>query len=91
MYLLVRSKKNLSANERIQKLLCGPLFHKLHAEAAAGGRNPFHKVQGVEGDTDLPGLGLSPADKQLLLSEVDVVIHSAANLTLDAHIQDALK
>jgi hypothetical protein len=91
VYLLVRGKRNLSAHERVQKLLCGPLFHKLHAEAAAGGRNPFSKVQGVEGDMELPELGLSPADKRLLLSEVDVVIHAAASLTLNAHIQDALR
>lgn len=91
VYLLVRGKRNLSANERVQKLLCGPLFHKLHAEAAAGGRNPFSKVHGVEGDMEMLGLGLSAADKQLLLSEVDIVVHSAASLTLDAHIQDALR
>jgi hypothetical protein len=91
VYLLVRGKRNLSAHERVQKLLCGPLFHKLHAEAAAGGRSPFSKVHGVEGDMELPGLGLSSVAKQLLLSEVDVVMHAAASLTLDAHIQDALR
>lgn len=91
MYLLVRAKKTLTAAQRVQKLLCGPLFHKLHAEAAGGGRNPFSRVHAVEGDMELPGLGLSAADKQQLLCEVDVVVHSAASLTLDAHIQDALR
>lgn len=91
VYLLVRGKKNVTAQQRVQKVLCGPLFHKLHAEADAGGRNPFNKVQGVEGDMELPGLGLSSADRQMLVSEVDVIIHSAASLALDAHIQDALR
>lgn len=91
VYLLVRGKKHLTAHERVQKLLCGPLFHKLHAEAAEGGRNPFSRVHAVAGDLELPGLGLSPADREQLVCDVDVVIHAAASLTLDARIQDALR
>jgi fatty acyl-CoA reductase len=88
VYLLVKGKNNVTAQQRVQKVLCGPLFHELHTEAAAGGRNLVSKVQGVEGDMELPGLGLSTADRQMLVSDVDVIIHSAADLTLDAHIQD---
>ncbi len=91
VYLLVRSKKGLSAQQRVHKLLSGPLFHQLHKQAAAGGLNVFSKVRVVEGDMDLPGLGLSDAYREELMAEVQVIIHSAANLTLDAHIQDALR
>jgi fatty acyl-CoA reductase len=91
VFLLVRGKKNVTAQQRVQKVLCGPLFHRLHTEADAGGRIPFSKVQGVEGDMELPDLGLSSEDRKMLVSSVDVIIHSAASLTLDAHIQDALK
>lgn len=92
VFLLVRGKKQHTPQQRVERLLSGPLFHMLHEQAAApGGRNPFCKVQAVEGDMELPGLGLSDADRQLLIDEVDVVIHSAACLTLDAHIQNALR
>jgi hypothetical protein len=32
VYLLVRSKKGLSAQQRVEKFLCGPLFHELHQQ-----------------------------------------------------------
>lgn len=91
VFLLVRPKRDLSARDRVQKLLCGPLFHRLHDKALAGSVNPFAKVCVVEGDIEHPELGMSAADRQQLLAEVDVIIHSAANLTLDAHIQQAIR
>jgi fatty acyl-CoA reductase len=91
VYLLVRRKKGMTAQQRVQKFLCGPLFTELHQQAASGGPNVFNKIRVLEGDIELPELGLSAADKEEVLSQVDVVIHSAAVLTLDAHIQDALR
>jgi hypothetical protein len=32
VYVLVRGKKGLTAQQRVQKLLCGPLFHELHKQ-----------------------------------------------------------
>lgn len=89
VYLLVRGKRSTSAAARVEKMLCGPLFNLLHKEAASGQRQVFHRVKVIEGD--LAGLGLQPSDRQLLVEEIDTVIHCAANLTLDAHIQDTIK
>jgi fatty acyl-CoA reductase len=91
VYLLVRSRKGQSAQERVQKLLCGPLFSALHQQVASGGPNVFSKVRVIEGDIEQPGMGLSAEDRGTLMTHVNVVIHSAASLTLDAHIQKALK
>lgn len=91
VYLLVRGKRSSTVFERVEKLLCGPLFSLLHKEAASGGRQVFHRVKVVDGDLSLPGLGLSGADRELLVNEVDTVIHCAANLALDARIQDTLR
>lgn len=91
VWLLVRAKKGMTAQQRVAKLLAGPLFSELHKQVASGGPNPFSKVKVVAGDMELPGLGLSATDREALLAEVEVVVHSAASLTLDAHIHDALR
>lgn len=43
----------------------------------------FKKLIPIQGDVGLENLGLSPADRQTLVSNVNVIIHSAA--TLDFH------
>uniref|UniRef100_A0A383W7M2 Fatty acyl-CoA reductase n=1 Tax=Tetradesmus obliquus TaxID=3088 RepID=A0A383W7M2_TETOB len=91
VYLLARGKKQLSAAQRVDKLLCSALFNMLHEEAAAGGCNVFSKVAAVEGDMNAPGLGLSEQDTAALAGEVQVVIHCAASLELDAPIQKTLR
>lgn len=91
MYLLVRGKRATSAAERVEKMLCGPLFNLLHEEAASGTRQVFHRVIVIDGDLSLPGMGLNPCDREQLVDEIDTVIHCAANLTLDAPIQSTLK
>jgi thioester reductase-like protein len=91
VYLLVRGKKTQTAQQRVDKMLCGGLFWMLHKQVAAGADGPFHKVVAVEGDLCNPGLGLSQADRQLVLSEVDHVIHCAASIELDADIHYTLR
>lgn len=91
VYLLVRGKKHLTAAQRVEKMLCLPLFHMLHDEARTGGRNAFAKVQAVEGDLTQPGLGLSAADAEAVRREVTVVIHCAADIELDAQVHKTLK
>jgi fatty acyl-CoA reductase len=91
VYLLVRGRKTFTASERVEKMLCGPLFHMLHKQVATSMPSAFRKVVAVEGDLCLPGLGLSESDKQQLLDNVEHVIHCAANIELDADIQKSLK
>ena len=91
VYLLVRGKKHLTAAQRVEKTLCLPLFHMLHEEACKGRRNAFAKVQAVEGDLTLPGLGLSAADAESITREVNVIIHCAADIELDAQVQKTLR
>jgi hypothetical protein len=91
VYLLVRSKRGVPASTRVESLLSGPLFNALHKQAAEGGTNVFGKVMAVEGDMSLPGLGLSPAHARELAERVTHVVHCAADLSLDAHIQQAIR
>lgn len=87
VYLLVRGKRHAAPAQRVQQLLCGPLFHLLHKRTAAGGPNAFNKIRAVAGDLCAPGLGLSAADAAELKESVDLVIHCAASVTLDADVQ----
>lgn len=91
MYLLVRGKKQYSAAQRVEQMLCHPLFHLLHDDARSGRRNVFHKAQAVDGDLTLPGLGLSAEDAAAIKREVTVMIHCAADIQLDAHIHKTLQ
>lgn len=91
VYLLVRGKKTQTAQQRVEKMLCGGLFWMLHKQVAAGADSPFQKVVAVEGDLCNPGLGLSQADRQQLLGGVDHVIHCAASIELDADIHYTLR
>lgn len=48
------------------------------------------KVVPLEGDVNMEKLGLSEIDKEHIISEVSVVIHSAATLRLEAKLKDAI-
>ncbi|KAI8475868.1 MAG: male sterility protein-domain-containing protein [Monoraphidium minutum] len=84
VYVLLRPRRGAGAADRLAALLGGPLFHLLDpADAAA-------RVVAVQGDMLAPGLGLSPEDEAELAARVDTVIHSAADIRLDAHIHKTL-
>lgn len=42
-----------------------------------------NKVVFLEGDCEYPDLGLSENDKNVLISETNIVIHAAANVKFD--------
>jgi thioester reductase-like protein len=84
--LLVRGKKQQTAQQRVQKMLCGPMFHILHKHVSSGGANVFQKVQVIEGDLATPGLGLSDAHRELVLQQTNMILHCAADMALHAPI-----
>jgi thioester reductase-like protein len=53
--------------------------------------NALDKIFAVAGDMTLPGLGISPADMQLLIEDVSIVINSAASVRFDDELKDALQ
>jgi fatty acyl-CoA reductase len=89
VFVLVRGKKQLSPSQRVAQLLGSPVLHLLHKQAL-NGRNVLSKVHAIEGDLGLPGLGISPEDRQLL-QQVDYVLHCAASVELQADMQDTLR
>ncbi|WIA40444.1 hypothetical protein OEZ86_013801 [Tetradesmus obliquus] len=85
VYLLLRPRRGQSIQARADALLQGALFHKVRDSTKL-----LQKVQVMGGDMSLPGLGLSPADRTALLSSVDFIVHCAADIRLEADIQETL-
>jgi thioester reductase-like protein len=50
----------------------------------------LEKVCAVPGDITLPGLGLAPSTAQQLQSELQFILHTAADIRLEVGIQSAL-
>lgn len=48
------------------------------------------KIVAVNGDVSLPDLGLSPADRQTLVSNVNFVFHMAATVRFDEPLKKAV-
>lgn len=49
-----------------------------------------HKITAIPGDCSLPGLGLSPADKELIMREISIVFNVAATVRFDEKIKQAV-
>ena len=79
--MLIRSKKNQTAQERLDKLLSSRIF-SFHQYSV----NQLNKFIAVNGDCSQPDLGLSDEDKLRLINEVNIVYHCAASVKLDAPV-----
>ncbi|XP_063545674.1 fatty acyl-CoA reductase 1-like [Cydia strobilella] len=87
--LLVRQKKGKTPRQRMEDTLNDPLFEKLRT--MRGGVQPLlDKMTLISGDASEPDLGLSPADRQTILAETDIIIHAAATIRFDEELKKAV-
>ncbi|KAF8787970.1 Fatty acyl-CoA reductase 1 like protein [Argiope bruennichi] len=77
IYILLRSKKNVTPEVRIQQIFSKKIFDIIKEE----NQEQLNKVHVISGDITLPNLGMSEEDTSLLLEEVSMVFHCAANLS----------
>ncbi|KAL1455936.1 hypothetical protein WDU94_000701 [Cyamophila willieti] len=85
IYILLRTKKGKSPEERLKDQFSDDLFIRLkHLRP-----NFFDKIHLIPGDIELPNLGLSDKDYQFLIDHVNIVIHGAATLAMDDPIGKA--
>ncbi|XP_044261531.1 putative fatty acyl-CoA reductase CG5065 [Tribolium madens] len=86
IYLLMREKKGKSLEERIKLMTDLPLFDTIKS------RKPkiLDKIKVINGDVTRLGLGLSPADRQLLIHNINVIFHGAASVRFDDALTDAV-
>lgn len=87
VYCLIRSKKGLSATERLTNMLKEPLYENLHDTQP----NFTEKVIAVSGDVLEDELGLSDSDQRLLEDDIHVVFNSAATVRFDEPLRFAVE
>lgn len=84
VYLLMRPKKGKEIQERLEDITKNSVFAVLLQQTSS---DIFQKLVAVAGDVGEENLGLSAADRQLLVDNVNVVIHSAATLDFQASLK----
>ncbi|KAI4504257.1 hypothetical protein M0802_000728 [Mischocyttarus mexicanus] len=86
LYILIREKKGLKIQERLEKIFSLPLFDKLNE------MNPsaIKKVIPISGDIKEKNLGIDPADRQVIIDNVSILIHNAASVRFDDSLQNAI-
>ncbi|XP_011705026.1 PREDICTED: putative fatty acyl-CoA reductase CG5065, partial [Wasmannia auropunctata] len=86
IFLLMRPRKGLSINERLEKILKLPLFEKLHEERPSN----FKKLVPISGDASEKELGISATDRQMLIERTTIIIHIAGNVKFNNTLKYAI-
>ncbi|XP_072948535.1 putative fatty acyl-CoA reductase CG5065 [Epargyreus clarus] len=86
IYLLMRQKKGVSAEERLKELCNNKLFEALREKQP----EVLQKLKLVAGDILEEELGLSNDDRQELQRNCHIVFHSAACVRFDQKLKDAV-
>ncbi|HKW61089.1 MAG TPA: SDR family oxidoreductase [Candidatus Acidoferrum sp.] len=90
--LLIRRNRTTSAQRRFEKIVEeSPTFDPLHEiHGRKLGAFLSEKVEVVEGDVSLPGLGLDDGTQARLQKSLDVVVNSAGLTDFNPDLRDAL-
>lgn len=91
IFLLMRAKKDVSVQQRLQtEILESALFEPLFDRR----RDLLSKINSIlvpiAGDLSLPNLGISEADRQSICAETEVIINSAANTSTFTRLKEIL-
>ncbi|RZC36696.1 fatty acyl-CoA reductase -like, partial [Asbolus verrucosus] len=85
MYILVRPKKGKTTQERFSDYFSNACFDHIQKE------NLENKVIFIDGDCEMPSLGIASEPEEVLISETTTIIHAAANVKFDQPLQLAAK
>ncbi|CAD6995095.1 unnamed protein product [Ceratitis capitata] len=86
IYILIRPKKELTVEDRIEAMFKNPLFADLNQMKPTARQ----RVIPILGDCQLANMGISPEDRQTLIDEVQIVMHSAATVRFNEPLYNAL-
>ncbi|KAI4500925.1 hypothetical protein M0802_004136 [Mischocyttarus mexicanus] len=87
IYVLIRSKRGISPEFRIDQMLKVPLFERIRKEKP----EVLKKLVPIIGDVSLNNLGISDEQREWLINETHVVFHAAAAVKLDATLKLAVE
>ncbi|XP_064550358.1 fatty acyl-CoA reductase wat-like [Drosophila montana] len=87
IYMLIRPKRGEQIQSRMAAFRSNFMFSELLKLKA----NSLERVLPIAGDCALPDLGLSEADRQVLIKEVQVVVHGAATVNFVEPLSIALR
>ncbi|XP_073829421.1 fatty acyl-CoA reductase wat-like isoform X2 [Musca autumnalis] len=85
IYILMRTKKNKTPEERLKQLLEIPVFRRVRNEQPES----FKKLIAISGDCYEKGLGISAQDKERL-SNVSIIFHVAATIRFDENLKTSI-
>ncbi|XP_072948663.1 putative fatty acyl-CoA reductase CG5065 [Epargyreus clarus] len=88
MYLLLRSKKGVAAEDRLKAIYDSQCFDRLKRDRPGVFES---KVFFIAGDVSEPGLGLSEEDRQVIANRVNIVFHVAASVRFDDPLKVAAR
>jgi thioester reductase-like protein len=90
--LLIRRNRTTSAQRRFEKIVEeSPTFDTLHERHGRElGAFLKEKVEVVEGDVSLPGLGLNEATQARLTKSLDLIVNSAGLTDFNPDLRDAV-
>uniref|UniRef100_A0A1I8PBY4 Fatty acyl-CoA reductase n=1 Tax=Stomoxys calcitrans TaxID=35570 RepID=A0A1I8PBY4_STOCA len=87
IYILLRTKRNATIEERMKQMKMDKIFRRLNSEKP----NEFlQKVVPVPGDVTLPMLGITN-EYLKLMENVSIIYHSAATVRFNETIKDAIR
>jgi len=92
IYLLIRRQRNSTARRRFEKIVeASPVFDRLEKRYGKD-LNAFlaEKIEVVEGDVSLPGLGLDDKTRQRLARTIDLVVNSSGLTDFNPDLREAL-
>ncbi|XP_046803098.1 uncharacterized protein LOC111674798 [Lucilia cuprina] len=87
IYVLLRPKKNVSIEDRLEKVKNAMVFRQLKLQKPD---ELDKKLMAIPGDAVVPFLGITP-EYQQILKNVSIVFHCAATVRFDEPLRDALR
>ncbi|KAF5303709.1 hypothetical protein FQR65_LT00853 [Abscondita terminalis] len=87
IYVLIREKKNVSHQERIEEICSQPIFDNIKKH------NPtiLRKLVAINGDLEKPNLGMNVEDWDHLIKEVNCILHVGAAVKFSSPLSLAFK
>jgi thioester reductase-like protein len=93
IYMLVRKKKGISAEERLEKeVLVSPIWERLRERHGKKfDQFALSKITPVFGDVGSDDAFISQTDQEELFDKVNVIIHSAATISFSERLDKSIQ